>query len=463
MKIIKATFDYLNRNVCGSGPNLLNPHRMVSSFQAVQHPDVLAGKKTASEIQKEFTDLFDAGGEVEGHVTKEEFINYYRNLSCSIATDMEFEYILRRCWNYNQSMVTTAVITSNIPRLSVDNVSQPSQSSLNTITKSLAVNDTMKNNQQELSIQGNNYNQRYDDTISKRIVKPPPAIQPSKLKMNSSSSSVVSSIPFLSSSNTIKSSNDQTTTQAITGDAYLLKGLQQRIQSRGLYAYTELRRLFKLADEDESNSLSLQEFKNVMKEYEIEYNDRDLRLIFEQFDRDRNGTIDFEEFMSTLRMPLSNIRLELIKLIYSRFQKYRYGNEQVVHIKNFYSCYNPSQHPDVIERRISEDLALRQFLDSFECYAEDDNDHHNQMVTYQRFVDYYQDLGSCITDDDYFNRLLYGTWEVPEDLAISQETPRSGAVAKLRNQMPSTSTLSRSFYRSSTSLTSHTHTLLTKL
>ena len=48
---------------------------MMDKYDASNHPDVVSGKKTKTAVLREFLETFEVGGEIDGKVTKEEFIN----------------------------------------------------------------------------------------------------------------------------------------------------------------------------------------------------------------------------------------------------------------------------------------------------------------------------------------------------------------------------------------------------
>lgn len=55
-----------------------------------------SGKKTADEALMEFIETFEihhntySGTKADGNITKEEFVEYYNNISCSIDNDNYF-------------------------------------------------------------------------------------------------------------------------------------------------------------------------------------------------------------------------------------------------------------------------------------------------------------------------------------------------------------------------------------
>ena len=78
---------------------IIEPSEVVRKYDASRHPDVLNGDKTEDDVLREFLDTFDVGGIVDGKVTRQEFENYYENVSCSIDDDDYFELCLRNAWH----------------------------------------------------------------------------------------------------------------------------------------------------------------------------------------------------------------------------------------------------------------------------------------------------------------------------------------------------------------------------
>ena len=91
----------------------------------------------------------------------------------------------------------------------------------------------------------------------------------------------------------------------------LIEMLRKKLNERGTKGLFGLLRCFKLIDKDKSNTLTLDEFKQVMKEYKLAFDEQDTEIIFKEFDRDRNAFISQDEFIRALRVPL----------IYSKFDR----------------------------------------------------------------------------------------------------------------------------------------------
>ena len=93
--LISQAFSVLDKDNSG----FIEPQDLVSCYDTSKHPDVLAGKKTPDAVLREFLDTFDVGGEVDGKVTRNEFENYYHNISASIDNDDYFELMIRNAWH----------------------------------------------------------------------------------------------------------------------------------------------------------------------------------------------------------------------------------------------------------------------------------------------------------------------------------------------------------------------------
>jgi len=74
-------------------------------YSAKTHPDVISGKKTEQQILLEFLETFETAHNMRNNtapdhiVTKEEFEEYYNNVSASIDDDDYFALMMTNAWN----------------------------------------------------------------------------------------------------------------------------------------------------------------------------------------------------------------------------------------------------------------------------------------------------------------------------------------------------------------------------
>ena len=95
LKLVHLAFSHLDKD----GTGIVDAEEVASLYDASKHPDVIAGRKTSTDVLTEFLDTFDVGGVHDGKVTREEFVNYYTNIGANIDNEDYFELMIRNAWH----------------------------------------------------------------------------------------------------------------------------------------------------------------------------------------------------------------------------------------------------------------------------------------------------------------------------------------------------------------------------
>jgi len=88
-----------------NGDGTLDINDIKGKYDASKHPEVKSGKKTEDEVLNEFLETFEMhhnvmhGGQSDGKVTLDEFIEYYTNISANIDSDAYFDLMMNNAWN----------------------------------------------------------------------------------------------------------------------------------------------------------------------------------------------------------------------------------------------------------------------------------------------------------------------------------------------------------------------------
>jgi len=371
--LVSKAWDKLDRD--GSGIIDINDVRGV--YDARGHPDVRAGKKTEDEILGEFLETFETHHNIsdlsqrDRRVTKEEFEEYYNNVSASIDDDRYFELMMTNAWKLGAQAPKREAWAGEVGGRGARN-QPPSRGG-------------------EVQSAG-------------QVNKRDPA---AKTPWGTSAEPVDYSTSNRPASRQAEptSSGRPTAGGPVEG---LLTALKERLASRGARGFIGLSRSFKIMDDDGSKSLDLQEFSKAMRDFRVDINESDTRRLFNYMDADRSGTIDYEEFMHRLRGELNQFRRQLISMAFSKLDKNGNG---IVEIDDIKGVYNASRHPDVISGKKTEDDILCEFLDTFEThhavYKENTRDF---KVTMDEFLEYYSHVSASIDDDRYFELMMKNSW-----------------------------------------------------
>ena len=132
----------------------------------------------------------------------------------------------------------------------------------------------------------------------------------------------------------------------------LIKLFRDKIKSRGARGIIGLQRVFKIMDDDNSKSLSFNEFSKAVRDFRIGIAESHLPSLFDHFDLNRDGTLNIDEFLFAIRGDLNERRLQIVKQAFARIDRDSSGSLDVNDIKGLYKT---DKHPDVMQGKKTED------------------------------------------------------------------------------------------------------------
>jgi Ca2+-binding EF-hand superfamily protein len=377
-------------------------------YDVTHHPEYRNGKRSKEDILKEMLAAFEVegGGAKDGVVTRQEFINYYTNISASIGNDNYFELMIRNAWHIsggegaaansaNRRVLVTRADGSQYVEEIKDDLGLRSDDRAGMMGRLQAQGV----NAAEVAIFGvagenNNNNNNYQANNNK-----------SRPVSAASSRSVTLTRGATGSSRKSKASCSQPIADPSPGLKLIISRLKTVLKDRGGGGFASLQRTFRIMDDDGSKSLSMAEFKKAMRDIRmVDLSDADLRMLFEHFDADHSGSIDVEEFIQGVRDPLTERRLKLVK---QAFRIIDVDGSGIVDAREIATKYDASKHPEVISKRRTPTQVLTEFLDTFDVGGV-----KNGMVTEQEFINYYTNLSASIDNEDYFELMIRNAWHI---------------------------------------------------
>lgn len=310
-KLVLQAFDKLDTDKSG----IIEVNDLKYVYNVKNNPDVKSGKKTEEEVYGEFIETFEMHhntkkGHRDRRVTKDEFIEYYNNISCSIDDDAYFEQMMNTAWKLGKST------------------------------------DPNKNR----------------DTYN-------PLAHPYNVGREKPGANTIQKAPY----GTIENQNNFSTTHSsiyrskdgkATADELLMR-LRDKVAARGTRGIFGLRRTFLIFEEKDTKTLRLNTFIQILDTYRLGLNKDEATLLFKGFDTNKSGDIDYDEFIRGIVGEMNNFRRGLVTKAFKMIDRDGNGVLEKADLKD---TFNASKHPDVISRKKTEDEVLAEYLDNFEYH-----------------------------------------------------------------------------------------------
>ena len=329
------------------------------TYNAKNNPDVKSGKKTEEEVYSEFMETFKANhilkaGPRTKRVTYEEFLDYYNNISMTINDDDHFVFLIQNAWKLNPYAYSK-------PK-SISNYDEEEKNIINT-----------NNNV-------NNFRARDFHTT-----QAPFGVDEKKEEKEEYKN--------------INKSNE------------IIEKLRNIISRRGSRGIMSIRREFMIADNENNKTVNIDDFKKFCHDYRIGLNDNEINLLFTELDVNKNGNIDYPEFLKGVIGEMNERRKKIILQAFKTMDKNGCG---VIELDDIRDTYNAKMHPDVVSGKKTEEEVLAEFLDTFEYQFSLLNDEkvNDSKVTFEEFLDYYNNISFGIKDDEYFEEMIKSVYNL---------------------------------------------------
>lgn len=77
-----------------------------------------------------------------------------------------------------------------------------------------------------------------------------------------------------------------------------------------------------------------------------------------------------------------------------------------VTLEDVAKIYDASCHPDVVQRRKTEEDVFREFMTQWDTREKDG------IVTFEEFCDYFEGVSCSVDSDDYFATMMKNAWKL---------------------------------------------------
>ena len=362
--IVMRAFDVMDKD--GSGMIDINDIRGV--YKADKHPDVMAGKKTEQQVLSEFLETFETAHSMRNQntpdhiVSKEEWVEYYNNVSASIDRDDYFALMMNNAWNLDGSM------------------------------------DVNK----KKGWRGEEDSGPASRGAPARGSRP--ATAASRAGARGGAAAALGGAAARSGADVPPMNMTE---------AQLMDRFREKLAARGNRGIMGLGRSFKIADDDRSGNLGMEEFQKAIHDFRVGFTPAQSSKLFAVFDRDGSGAIDYDEFLRGVRGVMNDFRKALALKAFAIMDKDGSGTLDIDDIRQ---RYNAKMHPDVKAGKKTEDEILYEFIDTFEQHHTDQvGDARDGRVTKTEWIEYYNNVSMSVDRDDYFELMMNQAWNLKND------------------------------------------------
>ena len=383
--IVLQAFDKLDLDKSG----IVELNEIKSLYNVKNNKEVLSGKKTEEDIYGEFIETFETHHNIkkgvrDKRVSREEFLEYYNNISMSIDDDDYFIEMIKNAWKLRQTP---------------SYLNQQAWSNQNNNNDNRNVSDYYKSS---------NIGQKKGKILGERNPK---------IGNASNAPFGTDDIPtnYSTSNNPNRAQNsnykyDNTNNNKINADE-ILKKMKNKMIARGTRGIMSIRRAFMIADDDNSKTVNLNEFKKFCHDYRLGFNEDEVKELFKKFDKDNSGNIDYDEFIYNIEGEMNNFRKNIVKKVFDKLDKNKNG---LIELDDIRENYNAKKHPDVISGKKNEEEVLAEFLDNFEYHFSllNSNKSKDGKITFDEFCEYYNNISMSISDDRYFESIMNSAWNL---------------------------------------------------
>ena len=315
LSLVNLAFDQLDRQ--GSG--MVDAAEVASLYDATRHPDVMRGSTSSQQALSSFLETFDVGSVRQGKVTRQEFVNYYSNISESVENDDYFELIIRNVWHVDGHSDAQSQAANNRVMITRQDGSQHVEEYKDIRGYNSSNDQLMDRAEQEQKAV----------VIAKLQGRVPPGTQDAGsiipidsvhkiMQTNKRRSYQHRSTVGLLVDATVKQhsrhSGDRSHMQPTAGEQVLLDKIKGEVAVGGARGLVNLQRALRAADSDSNSLLSLPELKQALHAVHHTLSGPELRLLFSYFDPFATGFVGYEQVVEAVRNPLSAWRLALVKV-----------------------------------------------------------------------------------------------------------------------------------------------------
>ena len=203
--------------------------------------------------------------------------------------------------------------------------------------------------------------------------------------------------------------------KALDENKRLILKIQESFKEEGIEKLFDLELSFRKLDQENTGNINIDEFFKICSEYPFNINKNEAKIFFNCFDPDREGHINYDDVLAIIHGQLNMKRTKLIENAFSYLDINNQGSIDLMYLLDQFSTKN---HPDVLGEKKTEEEVKDEFINCFKKHYQYFNEDNNS-VSFDEFIDFYENISLGIDDDAYFENLIVNFWNLNSNTVIA--------------------------------------------
>lgn len=189
---------------------------------------------------------------------------------------------------------------------------------------------------------------------------------------------------------------------------------RNKIFSKGALNIFYLIKAFKNVDFNNSQTVSHQDFYNILMNLNCDFNENEILNLFGSFDIKNIGYISYIDFIRIIRGQLDDNRKKYVSNVFKFLTSSLNPKIKELPFSYLISKFSPENHPDLLTDMKTKEQIIHEFKTSFEInhifYC---NKALVDGVTEEEFIEYYSFLGPFSSTEKHFFEIIDSAWRSP--------------------------------------------------
>lgn len=329
-ELVNKAFDALDPNRDGK----VKLADIKSRYNPAKHPAVLDGRKADKQVSEEFVGTLEMFTSAYGlsesdTLTRDEFAQYYANISTSIDKDDYFAVMIKNTWNLE------ATDTSAVP--------EPT-------TKAVGSKTPKKTAAEMMSFGGESKESPFKKSIADSAAENPLVKKVQLVNVEA---------PYYTTEEMKKSGNVFTEKPLEQRTDNLVLGrFRSAMMARGVRGILVMERQF--ATYAKEGALELEGFKQAVEDFRLSVDSKDLGTLFKALDTDMDNKVNYSEFIKPVVGELSMRRKEFVS---QAFKLIDTDGDGKISKDDIARVFDGLRHPDVKQGKKTQEDLLHEIFD----------------------------------------------------------------------------------------------------